>query len=139
MLYSYLPVRGAIVIHEQAVDALLVVAVKQRGGEAVLIVDDVDPPERQRIGRSGDPVRVENKLVGHFDVRAQQRKSPARGLRDPCVDPAAAQLDVAVVRAELLIQDLLIVDRSGYDQIVGGREPRHRLDDTDPDGGTVVK
>src|SRR5262245_8431596 len=119
-------------------EAVLVVPVQERQLHAVVLVDHEDAPEGHGILRSGYPVAHDDEVVVHLDVAAHHRPPGVAGPLDTRHQPDAAQLDVAVVGTELLIGDLLVVERLARDQVVAWREPDAELLHADGGGRDPV-
>src|SRR5262249_31372037 len=119
-------------------EAILVVPVQECQLHAVVLVDHDDAPEGYGILRSGYPVAHDDEVVVHLDVTAHHRPPGVAGPLDAGHEPDAAQFDVAVVGTELLIGDLLVVERLARDQVVAGREPDAELLHADGGGRDPV-
>src|SRR6266849_2510456 len=110
-LERVLQIEGVRDGEEHAAQPVLHVAAEQRGLDAVVAVDDQHAAQRDGVPRPGDPVRVDDETIVHLDVAPDQGAPGVGGAEEPGVQPDAAQLDVAMMGAELLVLDLPVVER----------------------------
>ena len=101
-------------------------------------VDHEHTAHGDRVPRPGDPVRIDDEVIVHFDVGAGQRPPGVARAQHAGMESDATQLDVAVMGPELLVLDLLVVEGLAQHEEVAGGKADAELHRPDGEGGNPI-